>query len=436
MSNGQYPIYLVVCRSGRVERTTGISCEERFWDGKREEVKRGCPNAPVLNKQLSDIKKRVIDLKNEYEYQGKRYTASMLLDGGISNDLNGKSNVFRDIMYRLIEERRLKSKTRRHYEYAYRKLVEYIGRKDFLIDEITVGFVKDFCRWLDISDAAKRDLCGSMASVWNYSIDKKLVSRDDYPFTEFRFTQIYKQKFRDYCIDRVNMVKLKDYFLDLVTVRNGSRWTYRDGALDRLHCRSSREFGICYFLCMYYFNGSAPYDVAKLKVSDVSRVRIDGEDYFKLEFKRQKSGTNVSVRLKRNMLSIVLLEHFLGFSSSRGYVYPVIRDSAITEEQIQGNVNKCGESAIKWVRKAFEDINGETINRNVTEGLEEPLVDVQKVVLYSARHSFASNYLNSAGATVMGAASLLARSANTISVYIHSLQNDKEIANAVSFLDD
>jgi len=39
-------------------------------------------------------------------------------------------------------------------------------------------------------------------------------------------------------------------------------------------------------------------------------------------------------------------------------------------------------------------------------------------------------------ASVRGAASLLSRSANTISTYIHALQNDKEIADAVSFLDD
>ena len=92
--------------------------------------------------------------------------------------------------------------------------------------------------------------------------------------------------------------------------------------------------------------------------------------------------------------------------------------------------------AIKAVREAFKVINEETIRSNVSEGKEEPLVDVSKVVLYSARHSFASAYLNSEGATVRGAASLLSRSASTISVYIHSLQHDKEIADAVSFLDD
>lgn len=39
-------------------------------------------------------------------------------------------------------------------------------------------------------------------------------------------------------------------------------------------------------------------------------------------------------------------------------------------------------------------------------------------------------------ATIVGAASLLARSANTIATYVHQLQGNKEIADAVKFLDD
>lgn len=433
--NGEYPIYVVVCYKGRKEKACGISCLSKYWDGKREEIKRSCPNSAVLNKMLSDIKQRVIDKKNFYELNSKSYTPSMLLEDSV-NDLDGRSNDFGLLMDGLIKERRLKDKTRMHYEYAYRKLCEFIGRKDFIVDEINLGFVKDFCRWLDISDASKRDVCGCIAAVWNYGISKRVLDRNDYPFDEFKFTQVFKQKFRDYCIDLGNMKKLKEYFLNLVIDRKeGGLWSYKEGALDRLHKRTSKEFGICYFLAMYHLNGSAPYDVAKLRVEDCERVMIEGVDYWKIEFKRQKSGTSVSVRLRRNMFSIILLEHFLGFSDG-GYVYPVITKNAVTDKQIQGTINKCGESAIKWVREAFEEINKETIRRNVVEGLEEPLVDCRKVVLYTARHSFASNYLNTKGATVVGAASLLARSPNTISVYIHSLQNDKEIAEAASFLDD
>jgi len=76
--NGEFPVYIVVCFHGRVEKTTGVSCLEKFWDKKREIIKAGCPNAPILNKMLSDIKNRVINRKNDFEFHGKVYTASMV----------------------------------------------------------------------------------------------------------------------------------------------------------------------------------------------------------------------------------------------------------------------------------------------------------------------------------------------------------------------
>jgi hypothetical protein len=94
----------------------------------------------------------------------------------------------------------------------------------------------------------------------------------------------------------------------------------------------------------------------------------------------------------------------------------------------------CSESAIKWVRRAFGEINEETIRKNVDEGCNEPLVECQRVVMYTARHSMANHYLNSPGSTVSGLATLMARSANTISQYIHQLTNDVEIASMVESL--
>lgn len=431
---GEYPIYLVVCWRGRVEKAVGVSCLPKYWDAKREEVKRSCPNALVLNKLLNDVKNRCIERRNGFEYNGKAYTAKMLLEDAIV-DLSGKSNVYKDLMYQLINERRLKHKTVVKYEYTYRKLCKYIGKDDFIVNELTVGFMKDLMNWLDVSDGTRKDICSVIGSVWNYAIAHKFAEKSDYPFSEFKFQRKYKRGQRNYCIDAENMSKLKEYFLDLVCVRNGNRWSYRDGALERLHKRSSKEFGICWFLAEYHLNGSAPSDVALLRIENCSREDIDGVDYWRLEFKRKKTNTSVSVRLKRNMFSIILLEHFLGFSSN-GYVYPIVGENASNDIQIQSTIDKASSSAIKWVRKAFEDINAKTIENNAVNDLKKPLVDINSVVMYTARHSFASNYLNSEGATIRGAASLLARSPNTIATYIHSLTHSRDIADAVSFLDD
>lgn len=107
-SDGTYPIYIVVCYNGRKELSCGVSCLPKYWDSRREEIKRGCGNAPVLNKMLMDIKNRVIERKNWYEYHNKVYTPSLLLDD-VQLDFNGKSNVFVDVMNQLMDDEEIAS---------------------------------------------------------------------------------------------------------------------------------------------------------------------------------------------------------------------------------------------------------------------------------------------------------------------------------------
>ena len=65
--NSEFPVYIVVCWKGRVEKATGVSVLQRDWDSKREVVKRSNSNSVILNKMLYDIKNRVISRKNDEE---------------------------------------------------------------------------------------------------------------------------------------------------------------------------------------------------------------------------------------------------------------------------------------------------------------------------------------------------------------------------------
>ena len=425
--NSEFPIYIVVCWKGRIEKSCGVSCPQKDWDSKREVVKRSNSNSVVLNKMLYDIKNRVIQRKNDFEFHGKVYTANMLLED-YRIDYNGNSNVFRDVMNRLCNERRLKDKTKYSYIYCHRKLSEYCGKDDFLVDEVNLSFVKGFLSWCDVSDETKRGICGSIASVWNYAISKDLVDSKDYPFKEWKFTQKLKPKGRDYFLDKSHIKKLMDYWLDLVVDRDGNRWSYKDGAWEKLGNRNSKEFGILWFLLMYKLNGSAPIEITKLKLSDCRRISINGEDYWAIDFKRQKSGTSVQVRWKRDMFAVIGLEHFMGRSSD-GYVYPIKMKNTVDDYKMLKDSWHCSENAIKWVRKAFEEINQKTIEKNVMEGSNEPLVECERVVMYTARHTAANHLLNTPNITVSELATILARSPNTISTYIHQLTNDEEIAS-------
>ena len=425
MRSGEYPVYLVICYHGRLEHSCNVSCLPKHWDEKAERIK----NNPVQNKLIQDMKAKVIAKKNEYELEGKTYTIHMLI-----NSLNEKaveaSNFYGAVYLNLLEEKRLSGGSIRRYRHTYNLLVEFMGRDNFIVDELTIGVMKDFSKWMEkrLQDNTIKSVLATVASVWNYAISKKLADASIYPFNEFKYLRVYKEKPRDYYLEKSHMVRLRDYFLDLCIERNGERWSYKNDVLDRLHLRYTKEFGILFFLMAYKLHGSSPFDVAKLRVEDCSRVSIGGEDYWKIEFKRKKTSRNVSIRLKRDIMTIIGLEHMLGFA--HGYVYPILKEG-LTDKQLLKMSAKWSQKAIGWVKEAFMSINEDIAKNNAANGCNEPLVDLNRLVFYTQRHSFAMHYLNSSGSTVNGLASLMARSPETISTYIHQLTNDEEIASMV-----
>ena len=428
MKDGTYPIYIVVCFSGRVEKATGVSCLEKHWNPKQQIIKPGCPNAPVLNRMLSDIINNVRTRKNELEFAGRRYTAGMLLERSVA-DLHADGTYW-DICQKLIEERRLKDGTYRSYLYTYRKLCEFLNRKEFVVDELNLGIVKDFAGWLE-KDGIKintiKRVLSCVAAVWNYAISRKLADRSEYPFTEFKYTTKYREVPRDYFLEKSHIVRLRDYWLDLCIERHGKRWSYKEGVEDKLHQRWSREFGILFFLLCYKFGGAAPADVALLRPSNFTRETVDGDDYWKLEFRRKKTDRAVTYMIKRDIFTTIAIEHFLGFSEH--FVYPVMYwHDDCTDKYLLEQCHKVSDKAMKHVREAFLRINEQIAQDNVNNGSSEPTVDVNRLVMYSARHSRASNYFNSPGATIGKLATMLGRSAATIGTYAHMIKKKDELA--------
>ena len=432
-SIGENPIYLVVCFNGRKEISTGVFIQERYWNPIKEEVRKGCANAPVLNKMINDIKQRVIRKRNEFEYAGKKYTVSMLLEDDVVQDLSANDNIYRNIYKRYLNEMGSSANTIKLYDYTYNVLKKYFGRDDFLINDITLSQIKKLINSLDLGDNSIRGICGRIAAVWNFGIRKGIVDSQDYPFRDFVYSQKYNKENRTYYIDEGNLIKLRDYFIRLcLNVSGSGLFNYKEGIEDRLMKRSSKEFALMFFLLCYRLNGSSPIDVALLKGENCSRVNISGEDYWKVEFKRRKTGRGVVCLLKRDILTMVCFEHYLARSRG-GYIYPVLKDG-IEGKQITNSMGKFCSEAVRWLREVSKEINEQTIKDNVENGLEEPLIDIEEICLYSARHSFANSYLSKPNASIAAMASLMARSPNTIATYIHQLKGDRDVADAVKDL--
>lgn len=333
-------------------------------------------------------------------------------------------------MLRCVQDKRVSASTERSYQYAYKKVKEFFGREP-LVTEITSSRLKDYGKWLsnNLKENTVRATLAYTVAVVNYAIEKGIVQMVT-PTKGFKYQRKYGERPRDYYLEASHMVRLKEYWLDMVINRSGKRWSYKDGAYDKLGNRNSAEFGILWFLLCYKFNGSAPIEIAKLRPTDVKRVMINEKEYFSIDIQRQKTKTQVHIRLARDVFSIIAVEHFLGRCNGK-YVYPIIPSYIEDDKRMLKNSHHTSEKAVKSLRKALDDINGEIARENAEKHRNEPLIECERVVLYTARHSFAQHYLSSPNATVAGLASLLARSPNTIATYIAQIKRNEDVASMV-----
>ena len=104
----------------------------------------------------------------------------------------------------------------------------------------------------------------------------------------------------------------------------------------------------------------------------------------------------------------------------------------MSDKQITNAVAKFTGYASKHLKVICSEINEATIKSNIKDNVNEPLIDVDSMTLYVARHSKANDYLSHPGATIHGLATLLGRSVAGLDTYVHEIRNDKDLAYAES----
>lgn len=430
-ASGEFPIYIVICWKGRVEKSTGVSCLVKHWDSKREVVKSSAPNSAILNKTLSDIKQKVINRKNVFEISGKKYSPSMLLEDSVQ-DLSANGNEYKVIYNNYLLEMGSSDNTIKLYDYTFRILKEYFGKDNFLINDITLANIKKLIKALDLSDNSIRGILGRIAAIWNYGIRKGLVDIKDYPFNDFVYSQKYNKDNRIYYLEASNLIKIKEWFLNRCINISGELFSYKEGIEESLLKKSCIEFSCMYFIASFILNGSSPVDVALLKVDNCSRIQIDGIDYWRVEYKRKKTGRNVVCLLRRDIITMVCFERYLGTAFMRdNYIYPILK-GGMSDKQITNAIAKFTGYASKNLKAICNEINEATIKENVEKGLEQPLIETEHMTLYVARHTKANDYLSHPGATLHALATLMGRSASTLNVYVHQIRGDRDLAAAES----
>ena len=438
LADGSHPIMLMCSFNGRKEVSTGYSCIPKYWSKKDECVKKGYPNWVMINHSINQLKNEAIERRNEYERLGEVYTPQMILSP--KKVLSGHTNVLNGLIEEYISEKSLKENTAYNWKYLYHLISEFDSDK-VIVNQLRLDYVKRFTKWLQtekkLSDGVIKMVLSKVGAITNYAIEKGLMSSDDYPFKEWNYKQKFKSASKLDYIHWRTLDIMKEMLLDDIIISNGNLWHYRDEVLDELMDKNSSLFARFLFMEMILWQGLAPVDICHIRKEDIAVKTVNGQDYYCWDGKRSKTSKAVKVRIPCfGIYSQVMIKTMLMFNQGEWFL-PIMNGLSMetSENSRKHRVgNTLGVLSPK-LKKWFQRVNEEVIKRNVDNkgnGVEIPLIDM-KCTFYSARHSFSMAYMMKGGSP-MNLATLLGRSANTLSQYIVELSEEGDLVDAVSII--
>ena len=417
LADGSHPIMLRCSFNGMKERSTGYSCLPRFWDKKSECVKKGFPNYAMVNYELKKQKDEAIRRRDEFIASDEVYTPSMIL--ARDEVRNALTNDFRGLIQRYIDEKGLEARTIEKWWIVYRSVLKYSGRKELLVNEINEAFCRKYCRWLEdkeMSSGSIKSYMGKVVALLHYAVSLGLI--DKYPLDGWKYHKEYREYKSELYIHSRTLDVMMEMFLDECIIRNGNRWTYRDGVTEALMDIHSELYSHYLYMIGIWMRGIAPVDISMLKKKDLKVVMIKGNNYYAVDGRRSKTGMLYKVRCLQNCVeSNVLIRTMLMYNDG-DYFLPTLRD--YVGKDIRKRVNNVytyhGKHLVEW----FQKVNEEIVRRNVDNEDNIPLIDLD-CRYYSYRHSYIMKEIQKPTVNLLALAQTVGKSATTLHQYISLL---------------
>jgi len=417
--NGETPIYLrLLYKGSRKLIKTDVSVPEIQWDSKRQCVKSTYPNFSELNQKLNDIRQKYTSIRDGFIRRGINYTVADVVDGdrvktGISDELS-------DVLESMIKHKGLSHNTVMAYKASVRRLGE---AGVFRLSDVSPDKVQGLCKRLksnELSDSSVNVTVACLGSLWRYGVDLGIC--EGYLFSRFKSWKKYKIAENKISLTQTEMDTLLSYYLKQSVQADGIEgvWWYTDEAYRDLMNRNSELFALAAFLLSYHLQGLAFADLARIKSENIKIADVDGLKYYQFTgLKRKKTNKEikdifVEITDEVNPLFHIFYETM---DKREGYFLPILQNNDLryhydTEKKITEATGTYSVVVNKSLTEVFKRLN-------ITED----------ATFYSARHSFATNYILSGGNPIY-LAELMGRSVNGIFRYVTGLtsyeQNIKE----------
>lgn len=452
LANGEHPIMLRVSYNGqRKYKSLGISCSEKQWNEKKQEVRLG--HSMALN--MNTIIRNEIDKANKYvlSIEGKEdYSASSIIKAVT------KTAPTTHTLFSLFEERidfftntTHKHNTATGYRTLLNIIKRYTEKEDIELFELTRGWVKDFKAYLKTkyADNSIRKYFDNFKALMNYAVEHEYIKES--PLANHNWNADLNCQTRKRALSIGEITTLMQYYYDTYGMLGLNErpnlektkvhyWNqkFKPRGTTKLTPIDAEQFSLALFLCSYLFQGLALVDLAKLKRKDLKIVEVINEkkwmedaaehgieyansnkevtEYYEIYTQREK--TNHPTRIMCEVQTLI------PYLNPFGSCINGCEDEDELEEYVFPIYDKDNDDEyVKFGRMNYATY---LVNVNLKRVAEKVGIG-GGITFYSARHSYASNLYHS-NVPVGLIAQNMGRNPADIETYLKEFDKTKIIA--------
>jgi uncharacterized protein (DUF1697 family) len=275
LANGTHPIMLRVQYNGRKEKSTGYCCMVSEWDKDKQELIKKYPNAEAININLHDLINRAERIKIDFERNKVPYTPKMIFDSLFGEKTDTNELDIYVLIEKYIQTQNLKLNTKIQYKNLAHKLKEFFGSKQILITSIDKETIRKFDLWIsskNYNESYIKEIYRCLNAIINFAIDSDLIVKNVLKQTKVKSK--HKTTNKKLAITYDQIILLHDYYLNLIGYNSG----YYNAEF--AYSLRNKTTVLALFLFSYFSQGLALVDIAKLKLSDVKKIKKENEGIY------------------------------------------------------------------------------------------------------------------------------------------------------------
>ena len=368
LANGEHPIMLRVNWQGkRAEKATGYSCRVANWSSTSECIKLVgkdmVPNAKKINAVIQNMKNEANEILNKLIYEGKDYSAQMIIDYLSGNSNSSVVRDFNGLVDEYISVNRLKLETILSIRGIQKHFLDYLEKENVHLIDVKKTHAAGFGRWCSekgFRNNTIRTNIQKLKALFRYAEEIEAIPSN--PFKFFNEGKVYKAETNKQALTKDIMCLFKQFYL-----------------------RRVAELGA---------NAEKKFLVVGNKIFDERILN-------KMRYATSAINKNLKEIWKEyNMWVKEITEEYEGVPlPSQGIYVGYFEHRLVHELGITNN-----------------NIEKYLISDNTT--------------LYSARHTFATIFINSEGAKTTELAQMMGRSVSGIDRYIKDLMGVEDVLKA------